>query len=123
MVKPDVSNLMTFVCTEYVNIPSQFFDNKLASLVRTGMIFGLIGGLYRVLSTETGRILDSRDVRTIDDTIEGEIGDDLVEVDHPEIYNLLEKRVDPPLEMDDDKLALSSQDELDEMTHYPYVRR
>lgn len=68
---------------------------------------GYIGGAYRVLIPESGRILVSLDVRAIKDTIEGEMVDEPVEMDEPEIYHIVEKQVYSPREMDADKSALN----------------
>lgn len=67
-IKHDVSHLRELGCTALVNIPERFRGGKFSSRARKGMIVGCLVEECMVYIPESGRILVSRHINTIEQT-------------------------------------------------------
>lgn len=80
-IKPEVSTSRKLGCDAYLNIPRLLQDHKFTNQARQGLIFSYCGEAYRSLVPETGRIMISRDVRTVKKLIQYEVCTESVELE------------------------------------------
>lgn len=122
--RPDVSRLRILGCTTFVNIPSQFCADRLDFQALYGVIFYHLDAAFRIYIAESGRILISKDVRTIEEPISLEIGvapDDL-EKHILEKYITLPKRdIEEPMDEDYREVEHRQVDEMQSVTHYRHL--